>query len=245
MTCNDAQAFLAAYIDDELGVADVIRIEQHLAGCAPCRAACDEVLSLRANLAGLSYKPPSGLALRARERVRQAARKEVGHKRQYWTAAAAAIVIVAGLGLLLVTSPSQRSPAAAEIFAAHLRSLQAAHLLDVPSSDRHTVKPWFQGKLDFAPPVRDLASSGWILQGGRLDYVNGRAVAALVYQRRKHIINVFVWPDRGRADDLILRQDHRGYHLLHWSDSAMTYWLISDLDPAELLDFARALRAHN
>jgi anti-sigma factor RsiW len=245
MTCNDAQAFLAAYLDDELGVADAIRIEQHLATCALCRGARDESLSLRSELAGLAYHAPPELARRVRDRVRLAARKETpGHKRQYWSAAAAALVILAaGLSLLLVMSRPKRSAIEAGIFDAHIRSLQAGHLLDVPSSDRHTVKPWFQGKLDFAPSIPDLAAaSGWILQGGRLDYVNGRAVAALVYQRRNHIINVFVSPDHGRGDGTIQSQDNQGYHSLHWNDPEMTYWVISDLNAAELLEFARLLR---
>jgi anti-sigma factor RsiW len=116
--------------------------------------------------------------------------------------------------------------------------------VDVPSSDRHTVKPWFQGKLDFAPPVPDLSELGWVLIGGRLDYLDGRPVAAVIYQRRMHNINVFVWPHRGSADATIQQENAQGYQILHWNGADMTYWVVSDLNRDELMDFARALRGH-
>jgi anti-sigma factor RsiW len=247
MTCNDALAFLAAYLDEELGVADAIRVEQHLTGCAVCRDAQKEMLLLRSDIQELGYRPPPELARRVREQVRQAARSEAGIRSGvrarwlYWAAAAAAVLIVCAI---LITTRSGNSLIAEEIVDGHIRSLQAGHLVDVPSSDRHTVKPWFQGKLDFAPTVPDLTDRGWVLQGGRLDYVGGRAVAALVYQRRKHEINVFVWPNRARAVDSIRREDDRGYHLLHWDGPSSTYWIVSDLDPTELLELARALRGN-
>jgi len=125
---------------------------------------------------------------------------------------------------------------------AHLRSLQPGHLTDVETSDRHTVKPWFNGKLDFSPPVHDLAARGYPLLGGRLDYVNGRSVAVLAYGRRQHLINVFVWPavpGQGNGPDL---RDRQGYHLRHWSTSDYTYWVASDLNPTELQDFVRLLQ---
>jgi len=246
MTCNDALALLAAYLDDELGVADAIHVERHLTDCSLCREARDEALSLRSDIveAGLNCRPSPEVAARVRDRVRQAARQEAGTRVRplTWAAAAAAIVLTAGLSFLLLTFRSGQTLIAAEIVDGHIRSLQAGHLVDVPSSDRHTVKPWFQGKLDFAPTVPDLADRGWILEGGRLDYIHGRSVAALVYQRRKHVINVFVWPERGRADDKIRREDEQGYHSFHWNSAAMTWWVVSDLDPVELLEFAKALR---
>jgi anti-sigma factor RsiW len=133
---------------------------------------------------------------------------------------------------------------ASAVLAGHIRSLQANHLVDVPSSDRHTVKPWFQGKLDFSPPVPDLSELHWVLIGGRLDYVDGRPVAVLVYQRRLHDINVFLWPNHGSADDAIRQEDAQGYQILHWNGAETTYWVVSDLNSAELLDLARALRGH-
>jgi anti-sigma factor RsiW len=133
---------------------------------------------------------------------------------------------------------------ASAVLTGHIRSLQGDHLVDVPSSDRHTVKPWFQGKLDFSPPVPDLSEMNWPLIGGRLDYVDGRPVAALIYRRRMHNINVFVWPNHSSADSTIKEEDAQGYQILHWNGAEMTYWVVSDLNREELLDLARALRGH-
>jgi anti-sigma factor RsiW len=117
----------------------------------------------------------------------------------------------------------------------------ANHLTDVVSSDQHTVKPWFDGKLPFSPPVPNLASQGFPLIGGRLDYLDGQPVAALIYQRNKHLINVFIWPSQGNKSDL-QNSSYNGYHLLHWSQSGMTFWAVSDLNSEDLLAFIRAFQ---
>src|SRR6266566_2970973 len=139
-------------------------------------------------------------------------------------------------------APMVRRPAAdqflaTQLIASHVRSLMANHLTDVASSDQHTVKPWLDAKLDFAPPVVDLASEGFPLVGGRLDYLDNRTVAALVYQRRKHFINLFVWPTTpgdSKSQTMVARQ---GYHLLHWSDGDFTYWAVSDVNINDLQSF--------
>jgi anti-sigma factor RsiW len=138
-------------------------------------------------------------------------------------------------------APNQDALLVQEVQTAHVRSLITSHLTDVNSSDQHTVKPWFSGKLDFSPPVTDLASQGYPLQGGRLDYLNNRSVAALVYQRNKHLINLFIWPstDGNQAPRI---STYNGYHLMHWSQSGMNYWAVSDLSLSELQSFVQLVQ---
>ena len=157
--------------------------------------------------------------------------------------AAAASLVLVGLGLWR-TVPAWRNDVAEreQVLDAHLRSLQLTHLTDVASTDQHTVKPWFVGKLDFAPAVVDLASEGFPLVGGRLDVVGGRSVAALVYGRRKHVINVFVWPSEG-SDAVARSGAERGYTWIRWTRGGMRFWAVSDVAASDLEEFARRLSA--
>jgi anti-sigma factor (TIGR02949 family) len=158
-----------------------------------------------------------------------------------WAATAAALVLgLAGGWQLAVSRGSRGEPSdlATEVIASHVRSLQATHLTDVGSSEHHTVKPWFAGKLDFSPPVPDLAARGFPLVGGRLDYLDGHQVAALVYRRRQHIINLFVWP-AAESSAAPATVTHRGYQVVHGVAGGMAYWAVSDLNPAELTEFAQ------
>lgn len=147
------------------------------------------------------------------------------------------------LSLILHLIPPPRTDQLTEnLVANHIRSLMADHLTDIASSDQHTVKPWFNGQLDYSPPVRDLAMDGFPLAGGRLDYANGRAVAALVYRRRGHLINVFVWPDSEDKQVALEQSEQQGYHLLRWVQAGMVFWTISDLNLEELARFVQLLR---
>jgi anti-sigma factor RsiW len=173
--------------------------------------------------------------------LRQATRVSTIRRAAPW-AVAAALVLSVGVGVgLWRASGSGRDAFADQIVDSHVRSLMAGHLLDVNSTDQHTVKPWFSGKLDFSPPVVDLALTGYPLIGGRLDYVGGRPVAALVYKRREHTINVFVSPGRDATEVPAGARSIRGFQVHHWTRAGMSVWAVSDLNDSELTEFCRAL----
>ena len=155
-------------------------------------------------------------------------------------AASLAVVAIGSWNLALQRAAG--SALADDVLASHIRSLMPGHLTDVLSSDQHTVKPWFNGRLDYSPPVYDFAARGYPLLGGRLDYVDGRAVAALTYGRRQHLINVFLWPAARGPSAAPKTRDRQGYHLLHWTTADYTYWVVSDLGLAELHDFAQLVQ---
>jgi len=260
MNCDDSRIYLPAYLDDELDVAESLRVQKHLAECGDCQQDQDEQLILRSALRDpdLRAHPSVDFSNRIEAAVRRAANDEARSRRSWrfeflrlesfrWLPAVAVLLVVTMVGAFVITNSlrsSHQQLIANAVLAGHIRSLQPNHLIDVPSSDRHTVKPWFQGRLDFSPPVPDLSELGWMLIGGRLDYVDGRSVAVIVYQRRMHNINVFLWPNHGSADDAIRQQEAQGYQILHWNGAEMTYWVVSDLNNSELLEFARALRGH-
>ncbi len=158
-----------------------------------------------------------------------------------WLALAATLLLVALGSWRLGRGSAAGDALADQLLAAHLRSLMPGHLTDVLSSDQHTVKPWFNGRLDFSPPVYDFAGRGYPLQGGRLDYVDGRTVAVLVYGRRQHLINVFLWPEAGADGRARTERTRRGYHLLETRAAGYSRWVVSDLGQAELAEFAALL----
>jgi anti-sigma factor (TIGR02949 family) len=244
---------LDAYLDGELADDDARELEAHLAQCPECVRFRDERLELRAALAAQMpvFQAPDAL----RKRVLMAAASSAGRPRatrrvgvRRWSvplALAASLTFVAVGTWRLARENAADETLTSEVLGSHVRSLMPGHLTDVLSTDQHTVKPWFNGKLDYSPPVYDFAGRGYPLLGGRLDYVGGRSVAALVYGRRQHLINVYLWPAERGPSGGPSTSSAQGYHLLHWTNADYTYWAVSDLGLPELEDFANLLRAAN
>lgn len=247
MTHPDVEAQVDAYLDRELAASDAVELEAHLVGCPSCGRFRDDRLALRKAIAARMprLEAPEFLRARVRSALREAgpapARRPASLLASRWLALAATIAVVAVGSWRLAVVQTASSILADEVLASHVRSLMPGHLNDVVSSDQHTVKPWFDGKLDFSPPVHDFSGRGYPLLGGRLDYLHGRPVAALVYGRRRHIINVFVWP-AGGSESGARAVERRGYHILHWATPDLAYWVASDLGLSELTDFAGLLR---
>jgi len=271
MNCEEATKLMDGYLDGELDPITSQTIEQHLRECHKCDQAYKTHGSLIRAIGNATpyYKAPAEL----RERIQSSLRDEIAERPLRnvaqdarslilrgqrgprtvpsgapwnWLALAAAIIFAAIIALNLMPRlqrPGNDQFLATQLIASHVRSLMANHLTDVASSDQHTVKPWLDAKLDFAPAVVDLSSEGFPLIGGRLDYLDNRPVAALIYQRRKHFINLFVWPaapNTTRTPKTITRQ---GYQLLHWTDSDFNYWAVSDVSEKDLEAFKQQFEA--
>jgi len=239
MTCPPARRLLEPYLDDELDATQTAQVAEHLASCPSCGEAHAQLLELRAGIREQApyYRAPAGLPNRIRAAVRQSEhRQTAGPWRRLAIAAAILLLASAAWNIALFRSHTSGADLLAQnVLSSHVRSLMGEHLLDVPSSDRHTVKPWFNGKLDFSPDVRDFAAQGFPLIGGRIDYVGDRQVAALVYHRRQHVINLFTWP--AAAPDGPTELTRNGYHIVHWNSAGMAWWAVSDLSVDELRRF--------
>jgi len=242
MSCERVERDLDGYLDRELDAATAMDVRGHISECAGCRRRVAEREALgRLVRAAPYYSAPDRLRARV---LAQTTRARSVRRLLTWAAAAVLVVSVGGGGMSLWRSAVTHGDAiAAEVVDSHVRSLMANHLFDVESTDQHTVKPWFLGKLDFSPPVADLTSIGFPLVGGRLDYVRGRPAAALVYQRQRHTINVFVSPALNDMFTQASVQNLRGFHVRHWVRDRMSFWAVSDLNEAELTQFCEALEA--
>jgi len=246
MTHPDVEAQVDSYLDGELAAIDAVELEAHLTGCASCGRYRDDRLALRKAITAQMprFEAPEPLRVRVRAALRQASPPRRARRvtpSLAWLALAASVAVVAVGSWRLGVEHAASDTLADEVLASHVRSLMPGHLSDVVSSDQHTVKPWFNGKLDFSPPVQDFSASGYPLLGGRLEYLNGRPVAALVYGRRQHLINVFLWPAAGPVGGGE-PQVRQGYHLLHWTTPEYVYWVASDLGLSELTNFVGLLR---
>jgi anti-sigma factor RsiW len=242
MSCREVADRLSPFLDDELDPATSRDIERHVSTCADCAAELARLRAVQQRLrGGLEYRrAPDLLRERVTRGVRADAAAPARRARSPWLAVAAVLAVVAGGAWML--APLRGGEALArDAVSSHIRSLMASHLADVASTDQHTVKPWFAGRLDYSPPVTDFAAAGYPLTGGRLDYLDGHPVAALVYMHRKHVINAFVWPAAGGRELLAPASTERGYHVVHAAHAGMTWWIVSDLNVEELGAFARML----
>jgi anti-sigma factor RsiW len=249
VSCELTQTVLHGYLDGELDAARAADFERHLISCAACVAALEAHESLRSSLvhARLYERAPNSLRQKVQAELGGSVRSSVVPIRNpapwRWLAVAAAFLLAVFLGwrlFPLLRGNQEETTLASAIVDAHLRSLQPGHLEDVHSTDQHTVKPWFDGRLDFAPPVHDFVNEGFPLQGGRLDVIHGRTVAVLVYARRKHLINVFVWPTT-EPDSEPLSGSQLGYHWTDWRKSGMEMCAVSDVSASDLAELQRLL----
>jgi anti-sigma factor RsiW len=253
MSCEEARKLIPGYADGELDLGTSLDVEQHLEECPSCAREYEGLAVLRSVLKEKLpyYEASAALRKRVRSSTRAAIRAETRSRSRLgfvstpwrWPVAAAAALLVAILGRGLIPGRSSMGDVLGrEVVASHVRSLMANHLTDVLSSNQHTVKPWFDGKLDFAPVVLDLSTQGFPLIGGRLDYIDGHPTAALVYHYRLHVINLFTWPSGHEPDTEMHVATYEGYNSVYWTQSGMEYWAVSDVAPPKLEKFAQLVR---
>jgi len=258
MSCKMTQRFVPGYLDGELDLVRTIEMETHLKDCPACTQNLENQQEVRSALrrSSLAYTAPAVLRDQIQSSLRASARVAVQDRKIKWPslhmwqwAGAVAVLALFSLSGWQMTArlraPSSDQLITAEVFSSHVRSLEANHLTDVVSTDQHTVKPWFDGKLDFSPPVEDLASDGFPLVGGRLDYLEGRKVAALIYQRHEHFINVFVWPSPAISNSTQAIESRQGYNIMQWSHGGFHCWAVSDISSPELAEFVRLLAVYD
>ena len=243
MTCDEARELLHALLDGELDAGHAREVEAHVAGCPRCAAELAQFREMRKAIAGanLSFKAPAALRQRIEAAipappVRAPAPSRRSLLRGFALGTAMSAAAAASV-LFVVVRSDQDQRILGDVVSAHLRSMQAERLTDVPSSDRHTVKPWFNGKLAVAPPVADLTAQGFTLLGGRLDYLDGKPVAAIVYRRGQHVINLFVAKAESAGHTAARGETVQGFNTQRWSDQGLHFIAVSDLSNDELRDF--------
>jgi len=247
MKCEEANVLIHALIDGELDAGHAREVEVHIADCPDCAARLREFQELHKMMTpeSLRYSAPANLRARIEGKLPAPAAVVTSRRsaiKGFAFGAGASALAASGL-LLMVMRGDEQKRILDEVVSAHLRSLQAQHLIDVASSDQHTVKPWFNGRLDAAPPVADLTAQGFTLLGGRLDYVDAKPVAAIVYRRRMHIINLFCAPAPGSGHRSATMESLHGFNVRRWSENGINLWAVSDVAADELQDFGEKFEA--
>jgi anti-sigma factor RsiW len=241
MNCDEALRLIDAYHDGELDIIHSVEVERHLAGCEQCRARLKKLGALREAVARAAFSAPEDLRANVLSALRTPSAQPAKTRFHLTSGLALAAALVLGFFLAHVFSDnSPEKTLLAALTDSHIRSLVGTHLVDVTSSDQHTVRPWFEGKIDFAPPVEDLSSAGFPLVGGRLEFISSRPVAALVYERRKHFINLFIWPAK-KPEPFTAKSPQRGYNILHWASDGMNYYAVSEISADDLRKFAEVI----
>jgi anti-sigma factor RsiW len=253
MKCDELEVLLHALIDDELDAGHAQDVETHVAGCSACAAQLASYRAMHEFMGGGALKETAPAHLRSRvEASLTLPASRVASMRSFFKptrrsffgrfafGSALSAAVAASLVLTVIRGDQEQS-VADEVVSAHIRSLQAGHLMDVATSDQHTVKPWFNGRVDVAPPVIDLTAESFTLLGGRLDYIDGEPVAAIVYQRRKHVINLFVAQHLGARHAHSVAESIQGYNVRHWSQAGLDFWAVSDLAGDELDEFVQKI----
>ncbi len=253
MDCKQAEQMMMADLDDELDVPDMIHLRAHLAACDGCRSAHVGLARLGAMVRSkaVHYQAPAHLRERVMAALPAPARRSAPRQAHRWPwawinfgAAAACALLLASSQLLPLWTASSADQLDQEVVNSHFRALMADHLTDVASSDQHTVKPWFAGKLDYSPPVVDLAAQGFPLVGGRLDYLGGRTVAGLAYRHHQHVINLFIWPAGTAGSAAVHIASRQGYQIASWREGGFDYKAVADMNTQDLASFERLLGGH-
>jgi anti-sigma factor RsiW len=255
MNCAEYEVLLHALIDGELDAGHARDVEGHVTSCLACAKKYDSFRAMREAMAGAGLKEVAPAHLRSRidAALPKPSTKVIALRQFYrpsrrnffggFAMGSALSAAIAASLVLTVFRNDQNQQVADEVVSAHIRSLQAGHLIDVETSDQHTVKPWFNGKVDVAPPVIDLTAQGFTLLGGRLDYIDGEPVASVVYQRRKHVINLFVAQRLGAKHASAITATIQGYNVRHWTKEGLDFWAVSDLAGDELNEFVQKITA--
>lgn len=234
--CVDQERLIGAFIDGELDAANVAMVEAHVARCNDCRDELERLLALRNLLGtkGVRHEAPDTLAKKAGSIPALFPQAANENRKGNWIAPGLAGAAAASLAIFALLPLSTSSPVDQELISSHVRSLQPGHLTDVQTTNQHIVKPWFNGRVDFSPPVPELADAGFPLQGGRLDSIDGKTVAAIVYHRRLHTVNLFVWPAKDASDRSFVKD---GFAVTEWSRNGLRFAAVSDIPPDDLRQF--------